>query len=59
MTLNLQPSGKQFRLLLGLSKARAQKPKKPENAKKRNPANKAIQIIAGPEAPGGTCGALQ
>ena len=30
--LNLQPSGKQFRLLLGLSKARAQKPKKPEKA---------------------------
>ena len=52
MTLNLQPSGKQFRLLLGLSKARAQKPEKPDKCKNRNPANKAIQTIAGPEASG-------
>ena len=45
MTLNLQPSGKQFRLLLGLSKARAQKPKKqkrqkPKSRQKGHPNNR-------------------
>ena len=39
--LHLQPSGKHFRLLLGLSRARPQKPKKPGNAKTRSPPTQA------------------
>ena len=36
LPLHLQPSGKHFRLLLGLSRARPQKPKKPGNAQTRS-----------------------
>ena len=66
MTLNLQPSGKQFRLLLGLSKARAQKPKKPEKAKTEIPPKRPSKQSLAPKRlanKGGrrcrACGALQ
>ena len=39
--LHLRPSGKHFRLLLGLSRARPQKPKKPGNAKTWRPPTQA------------------
>ena len=39
--LHLQTSGKHFRWLLGISKARPQKPKKPGNAKTRSPPTQA------------------